>query len=94
MATARREIRIQALLDAFFTNCGEGKPRGGEKGHLTTADLREKLPALEDDLHGEQDRLYRVAREEARRADARAQRRAVHRRQVDPDNLRADEGRA
>ena len=62
-----REIRIQALLDAFFTNCGEGKPRGGEKGHLTTADLREKLPALEDALHGEQDRLI-VLREKRRAA--------------------------
>ena len=62
-----QEIRIQALLDACFTNCGEGKPRGGEKGHLTTADLREKLPALEDALHGEQDRLI-VLRERRRAA--------------------------
>ena len=62
-----QEIRIQALLDAFFTNCGEGKPRGGEKGHLTTADLREKLPALEDALHREQDRLI-VLREKRRAA--------------------------
>ena len=62
-----QEIRIQALLDAFFTNCGEGKPRGGEKGHLTTADLREKLPALEDALRRERERLI-VLRERRRAA--------------------------
>ena len=62
-----QEIRIQALLDAFFTNCGEGKPRGGDKGHLTTADLRKELPALAGDLRCEQDRLF-VLRERRRAA--------------------------
>jgi ATP-dependent helicase/nuclease subunit A len=47
--------RIEALLDAFFTK--EGKPRGGENGHLTSKDLRRDFPALEEDLHREQDRL-------------------------------------
>ena len=59
------EARVQALLDAFFIEGGEGKPRGGEKGQLTTNRLREKLPALEDALRREQDRLI-VLRERRR----------------------------
>ena len=58
--------RIDALLDAFFIKGGEGDPRGGEKGYLTTNDLRRKFPSLEADLHREQDRL--IALREKRRA--------------------------
>ena len=57
-----REDRVQALLDAFFNEDGEGEPHGGENGRLTTKGLCEKFPALEDDLRREQDRLHRVAR--------------------------------
>jgi ATP-dependent helicase/nuclease subunit A len=49
--------RVQALLDAFFNDDGEGEPRGGQKAHVTTNGLREKFPALEEDLGREQDRL-------------------------------------
>jgi ATP-dependent helicase/nuclease subunit A len=49
--------RIQNLLDAFFTKEGEGDPRGGEKGHLTSAETRERQPALEADLQRELTRL-------------------------------------
>jgi ATP-dependent helicase/nuclease subunit A len=56
--------RIMALLDAFFTKNGE--PRGGEKGCLTTKDLRHKFGSLEEDLCCEQDRL--IALREKRRA--------------------------
>ena len=52
-----REARVQALLQAFFQKDGEGGPHGGEIGQLTTNGLREKLPALEDDLRREQERL-------------------------------------
>ena len=59
-ADARRE----RLLDAFFlTNGGQagvGPPRGGERCHLTTKRLRERLPALEADLKREQERLIEL----------------------------------
>jgi ATP-dependent helicase/nuclease subunit A len=58
--------RIEALLDAFFTKSGE--PRGGKKGHLTSKDLRQDFPALEEDLHREQDRLITL-REKRRAAE-------------------------
>ena len=58
--------RIEALLNAFFIKRGEGDPRGGEKGCLTTTDLCSKFPSLEADLHHEQDRL--IALREKRRA--------------------------
>ena len=61
-----RAERVQALLDAFFTKDGEGEPRGGAKGHLTCAELRDKLPGLEADLQRELARL--VALRERRRA--------------------------
>jgi ATP-dependent helicase/nuclease subunit A len=48
---------IQLLLQAFFQKDGEGGPHGGENGGLTTKNLREKFPALEDDLRREQSRL-------------------------------------
>jgi ATP-dependent helicase/nuclease subunit A len=56
------EARIQALLDAFFIEGGEGDPRG-----CTTKGLRERLPALDDDLRREQDRLH-VLRQRRRAA--------------------------
>ena len=49
--------RIQPLLQAFFQKDGEGGPHGGENGGLTTKNLREKFPTLEEDLRREQDRL-------------------------------------
>jgi len=52
-----REARVQALLDAFFKDGGEGEPRGGENGPVATKDLATKNPTLEDDLRREQDRL-------------------------------------
>ena len=52
-----RAERVQALLDAFFIEDGEGDPRGGKKGHLTCADLRDKQPELEEELKREQARL-------------------------------------
>ena len=61
------EARIQALLDAFFIEGGEGEPRGARKGRLTTNGLCGKFPALEDDLRREQDRLI-VLRERRRAA--------------------------
>ena len=41
MAQAR--VRVQALLDAFFKDGGEGEPRGGENGRLTTNGLCERV---------------------------------------------------
>jgi ATP-dependent helicase/nuclease subunit A len=52
-----RQARIQALLDAFFKDGGEGEPRGGENGPVATKDLALAAPALEDALRREQDRL-------------------------------------
>ncbi len=56
-----REVRIEALLDAFFAKSqdkpGRGDPRGGEKGNLITGDLRGRFPMLEDDLRRELNRL-------------------------------------
>jgi ATP-dependent helicase/nuclease subunit A len=46
------EVRVQAVLEAFFKDGGEGGP-----GRLMTNGLVEAFPALEDDLHREQDRL-------------------------------------
>ncbi len=56
-AHVERSERVQALLGAFFIKDGEGDPRGGEKGHLTCKELRDKLPELEGDLKREQARL-------------------------------------
>jgi ATP-dependent helicase/nuclease subunit A len=52
-----REGRMQALLEAFFSDGGEGKPREVSKGGLTTKAMRYKFPALENDLRREQERL-------------------------------------
>jgi ATP-dependent helicase/nuclease subunit A len=52
-----RQARVQALLDAFFKDGGEGEPRGGENGPVATKDLAKENPALENDLRREQDRL-------------------------------------
>ena len=62
--------RIQALLEAFFQKDGEGGPHGGENGGLTTKNLREKFPTLEDDLRREQESLAPLARAQAGGADA------------------------
>ena len=51
------QVRVQTLLMALFKEDGEGDPHGGENGGVTTKNLREKFPALEDDLRREQDRL-------------------------------------
>ena len=45
-----------ALLDAFFTEEGEGEPRR-KGGHITTRAVRKEIPHLEADLRREQDRL-------------------------------------
>jgi ATP-dependent helicase/nuclease subunit A len=52
-----RQARLQALLRALFKEEGEGGAHGGEEGQLTTKNLRETFPALEEDLRREQDRL-------------------------------------
>jgi ATP-dependent helicase/nuclease subunit A len=62
-----RPACVQALLRALFKDDGEGGPHGGESGQLTTKGLRERLPALEDDLRREQERLT-VLRERRRAA--------------------------
>ncbi len=49
------EVRVEALLDAFFTK--DGEPRIGKNGHFATDILCEKFPGLEADLQSEQDRL-------------------------------------
>ncbi len=51
------QVRVPALLDAFFKDGGEGEPRGGQKAQVTTNSLCEKSPWLENDLRREQDRL-------------------------------------
>ena len=61
------EARIQALLDAFFIEGGEGQSRGDDNGCLATKGLRKEFPALEEDLRREQDRLT-VLRERRRAA--------------------------
>ena len=58
--------RVEALLSAFFTK--DGDPRGGAKGHLTSACAREKFPDIEAELHRELDRLVTL-RERRRAAD-------------------------
>ena len=56
-----RRTRPVSLLDAFFTQKkdkrGEGEPRGGKDGSLTTKGLRDRYPALAGDLREEQVRL-------------------------------------
>jgi ATP-dependent helicase/nuclease subunit A len=61
-----RQARVQALLDAFFKDGGEGEPRGGENGPVATKDLALAAPALEDALRREQRRLLSLR--ERRRA--------------------------
>jgi ATP-dependent helicase/nuclease subunit A len=62
-----RQARVQAVLKALFKDDGEGDPHGGQDGQLTTKGLREKFPALEEDLRREQKRLH-VLRERRRAA--------------------------
>jgi ATP-dependent helicase/nuclease subunit A len=64
--------QVRALLDAFFIKGGEGDPRGGAKGLLSSTELRRKFPSLEDDLHREQNRL--TALRDRRRAARTAER--------------------
>src|ERR1700677_1299150 len=56
-ASGASEVRVQALLMALFKEDGEGDPHGGENGGVTTKNLREKFPALNEDLRHEQHRL-------------------------------------
>jgi ATP-dependent helicase/nuclease subunit A len=51
------EARVQALLRALFKDDGEGGPHGGEEGRITTNQMSETSPALEEDLRREQGRL-------------------------------------
>jgi ATP-dependent helicase/nuclease subunit A len=67
--------RVQALLAAFFTKDGEGEPRGGTKGQLTGAELRDRRPGLEADLQRELTRL--IALRERRRAAGTLERSAA-----------------
>ena len=60
-----QEDRIRALLDAFFKD--DGEPRGGENGPVASKDMARAVPALEDDLRREQDRLL-ILRERRRAA--------------------------
>jgi ATP-dependent helicase/nuclease subunit A len=50
-----QEDRIRALLEAFFKD--DGEPRGGENGPVASKDMARTVPALEDDLRREQERL-------------------------------------
>ena len=89
-----RQARVQALLDAFFKDGGEGEPRGGENGPVATKDLAKENPALEDDLRREQDRLLPLR--QRRRAALTLERSAalfvvV---KINPGRLRTNEGRA
>jgi ATP-dependent helicase/nuclease subunit A len=59
--------RVQALLQPFFKENGEGEPLGEGNGGLTTKALRTKFPGLESDLRREQTRLD-VLRERRRAA--------------------------
>jgi ATP-dependent helicase/nuclease subunit A len=57
-----RDVRVEALLDAFFAKAkdgklGRGEPRGAEKGNLITDELRRKCSTLNDALLCEQHRL-------------------------------------
>jgi len=66
-ADGESETRIQALLDAFFTNKNDRPGEGPPRTDLTTRALRKAIPALEDELRREQDRLI-VLRERRRAA--------------------------
>ena len=70
-----RQVRVQALLTALFKEEGEGDPHSGEDGQLTTKGLREKFPALEEDLRREQNRLLPLR--ERRRATLTLERSAA-----------------
>ena len=60
---------VAAYLEAFFTDKGEGKPRGGETRGLVTRTLAKRLPALPERLSDEQDRLVAL-RDRLRGAEA------------------------
>ena len=79
---------LAAYLEAFFTDKGEGKPRGGETRGLVTKTLAKRLPDLPQRLSDEQDRLVGAARSAARRRGGRAQPRARRRRASRPRRIR------
>ncbi len=60
---------VAAYLAAFFTDNGEGKPRGGERRGLVTQTLAKRLPALPQRLSDEQERLIPL-RDRLRGAEA------------------------
>ncbi len=61
--------RLAAYLEAFFTDKGEGKPRGGEQRKLVTNTLAKRLPDLPQRLSDEQERLIAL-RDRLRSAEA------------------------
>jgi ATP-dependent helicase/nuclease subunit A len=61
--------RLAAYLDAFFTDKGEGKPRGGQQRKLVTNALAKRLPDLPLRLSDEQERLIAL-RDRLRSAEA------------------------
>ena len=54
---AEPSARVEALLNVFFTEGGEGKPAGGASASLITKPTRTAYPALDADLQREQTRL-------------------------------------
>ncbi len=63
------EERLAAYLEAFFTDKGEGKPRGGQQRKLVTNTLAKRLPNLPQRLSDEQERLIAL-RDRLRGAEA------------------------
>jgi ATP-dependent helicase/nuclease subunit A len=63
------EESLAAYLEAFFTDKGWGKPRGGEKRKLVTNTLAKRLPDLPQRLSDEQERLIGL-RDRLRSAEA------------------------
>ncbi|MBV8661610.1 MAG: double-strand break repair helicase AddA, partial [Hyphomicrobiales bacterium] len=63
------DAAVVCYLAAFFTENGEGKPRGGEKRGLVTQALAKRLPSLPQRLSDEQERLIGL-RDRLRAAEA------------------------
>ncbi|MGO4869150.1 MAG: double-strand break repair helicase AddA [Roseiarcus sp.] len=61
--------RLAAYLEAFFTEKGEGAPRGGRQRKLVTNTLAKRLPDLPQRLSDEQERLIAL-RDRLRSAEA------------------------
>ena len=88
------EERLAAYLEAFFTEKGEGKPRGGQQRKLVTNTLAKRLPNLPQRLSDEQERLIAL-RDRLRGAEALERSLALDRRRASgPDRIRAPQGRA